>query len=222
MYGGDVDFVSFFHRFSIAKREYNNREIYLIKTRELTVIGVDRDVSSAIATRWSSFLPCSWFWSIAREIVTRRIDRRLLVKNKPASPHQDTFVYIYMKYYRMYVHYYITGGMRRNRRNSAARNLNEKDPDSRICTISLSLSISRSLSLSPLSLFLCSPLRFDQFVESPKGRRRGNVACCRMCSNRDRHFWIERAKDFHTTFSLVFTPVSLIPLTSYVLPLSFC
>lgn len=79
-----------------CKREYNNREIYLIKTRELTVIGVTVTLTayprpSRLAGIFFTLQPESI--SIARN---RDSSRRLFVKNNPASPHQNTFVYIYM------------------------------------------------------------------------------------------------------------------------------
>lgn len=78
--------------------------------------------------------------------------------------------------------------MRRNRRNSAARNLNEKDPEN-FYDISLFLFLALSLSLSALPWVSINLLNFL------KGKRRGNVARCVACA-RDRHFWIETRETF--------------------------
>lgn len=98
--------------------------------------------------------------------------------------------------------------MRRNRRNSAARNLNEKDPE--IVEFVRHL----SLSLSLLSLAFRSICWVSEEKEEGKRSLLSHVLEIVI-------FELKRAKHFHTILSLVFTLVSLILLTSYVLPLSF-
>lgn len=112
----------------------------------------------------------------------------------------------------MYVHYYYIIGVLRNatksKELSRAKFKREGSGDSRICTTSL------SLSLSLLSLAFRSICWVSEEKEEGKRSLLSHVLEIVI-------FELKRAKHFHTTLSLVFTLVSLILLTSYVLPLSF-